>query len=241
MARRKASNAREKSSGTKSLLRLSDPFAERRHGPVASVSQYIWVVVMSLGGIGVGVGVYAVVLRDPSLPSVAWANYVLAAGVSMVIAYLLFGQAAAATLHVGDLGVGFEEGGKVTRTAWWQIQSVGLDAGALLLKRKGKTLTIPVKSNDAAARHILAEASRRIPTRIELEDAAIERIGKADPSAGEQIVAEAPHVTGMECANSSQALTFEKDVRLCGRCGVPYHKAGIPARCVECNRRLKKA
>ncbi len=208
------------------------------------MKDYVWVVVMSLGGIGVGIGVYAMTLRDASLPAAPWANYALAAGATLVAAYLFLGRSAQKPIRAGELGVGFEEPeGRVSRVAWWQIKSVDHDAGALLLKTKGKTYTLPIADNQPAVRRIVAEAVSRIPKRVALDESRVEALGAGDgvrSSEGEKMQVEPPQVTGMECRSSSQALTFEKDVRLCARCGVPYHKMGVPTRCEECGRRLKK-
>ena len=101
----------------------------------------------------------------------------------------------------------------------------------------------PIADNQPAVRRIVAEAVSRIPKRVALDESRVEALGAGDgvrSSEGEKMQVEPPQVTGMECRSSSQALTFEKDVRLCARCGVPYHKMGVPTRCEECGRRLKK-
>jgi len=242
--RKKASASATKRSSGRSLRRLSDTFEEWRFAPDAGTLDYLWVVIMSLGGIGVGIGVYALLFRDASLPPAPWTNYALAVGVTLVAGYLMFGRSAQKPLRVGELGVGFEEReGRVSRIAWWQIKSVDFDAGALRLKTKGKTYTIPVADNEQAVSRVVAEALTRIADRVELDEERIADLGAADgvvEGRGEKLNVEPPQVTGMECRSSSQPLTFEKDVRLCARCGVPYHKTGVPSRCVECGRRLKK-
>ena len=243
--RKKATGGATKRASSRSLRRLSDDFEEWRFAPATGTKDYLWVVLMSLGGIGVGIGFYAAMLRDPSLPPAPWTNYALAVGATLVVAYLFLGRSADKPLRVGELGVGFEEGeGRVSRVAWWQIESIDVDAGALQIKTKGKTHIVPIADNEPAARRIVAEALARIPKRVALDDRTIEDLGAADGvrnSEGEKLHVEPPQVTDMECRSSSQALTFEKDVRLCARCGVPYHKTGVPARCEECGRRLKKS
>lgn len=242
--RRKKASGAAKRSGGPALRRLSDDFEEQRFAPATGTKDYIWVVLMSLGGIGVGIGVYAMMLRDPSLPPAPWTNYALAAGATLLAAYLFLGRSAEKPLRVGELGVGFEEQeGRVSRIAWWQIKSLEVDAGALLLKTKGKTHTLLIADNEPAVRSIVSEAMSRIPKRVAIDERRIEELGAAAGAktpAGEKMHVEPPQVTGMECRSSSQALTFEKDVRLCARCGVPYHKMGVPTRCEECGRRLKK-
>jgi hypothetical protein len=40
--------------------------------------------------------------------------------------------------------------------------------------------------------------------------------------------------------STDEPLTFEKDVRMCDRCGAPYHKAGVPKRCAGCGAKLRR-
>ena len=168
--RRKKASGAAKRSGGPSLRRLSDSFEERRFAPAATTKDYVWVVVMSLGGIGVGIGVYAMMLRDASLPPAPWANYALAAGATLVAAYLFLGRSAQKPIRAGELGVGFEQqDGRVSRVAWWQVKSLEVDAGALLVKTKGKTYTLPVADNEAAVRRVVAEALSRIPKRVAID------------------------------------------------------------------------
>lgn len=238
--RKKAAERESARTTGRALRRLSDDFEDRRYAPVAGTKDYVWVVLMSVGGIATGIGIYAVMFRDENLPPAPWTNYVLAAGVTLVVAYLLLGRSAQRPVRVGELGIGFEEEGKVSRVAWWQIKSLEVDAGALLVKTKGKTHTLALSDDASAVVRIVEEARERIPDRVELDEDEIKRLPEgAEP--GERIAAEPPQIAGMECRSSSQALTFEKDVRLCGRCGVPYHKTGVPKRCAECGRRLKRS
>ena len=40
---------------------------------------------------------------------------------------------------------------------------------------------------------------------------------------------------------SYETLTFERDVRMCRRCGAIFHRAEVPRRCIECGKKLKRA
>ncbi|MEZ4444002.1 MAG: hypothetical protein R3B72_33320 [Polyangiaceae bacterium] len=228
--------------GPRALMRFSDAFEDRRFAPGVSTLDYVWVVVMSLGAIGLGIGMYASFFRDAGLPTLKWPNYAAAAGATLVLAYLLFGGRTARIVRVGSLGVATEEDdGKVSRLAWWQISSVTLESGGLRIKAAGKPLTLAVAGNEAAVRRIVSEAMKRIPDRVDIPDAEVGKLGKPSASEGQKVAAEPPQVTGMACRHSDQALTFEKDVRLCSRCAAPYHKLGVPSRCDECGRKLKRS
>ncbi len=89
-------------------------------------------------------------------------------------------------------------------------------------------------------RRIVAEANERITDRVELDDNDLSTIGRPSSSEGRKVPAEAPQVTSERCRASDQPLTFEEDVRLCGRCAVAYHKQHTPRSCQACGRKLKR-
>jgi hypothetical protein len=49
---------------------------------------------------------------------------------------------------------------------------------------------------------------------------------------------EPPQVAGLRCKATDRPITFERDARLCGRCGEVYHKDGAPKRCLTCEAQL---
>jgi hypothetical protein len=221
---------------SRALRRLDEEFVEWRYEPAASGGAYVGAVVMSLGGLALGAGVYAQFL----IAQGSWhdnARWLLAAGAALVLMYILLDGKKPGALRVGDLGVGFEEDGKTARTAWWEISRVLLRDRALRLEAKPRPIVVPLDLHGNAAARIAGEASARIPKRVELEDDDIAGLGK--PSGGEKVTAEPPQVTDGRCRASDEPLTFEKDVRMCGRCGVLYHRSGAPRRCVECGKKLK--
>lgn len=238
MARRtKKPKARDKAQPTRALRRLNETFKERRFEAGASQSAYLWVFIMSAGAIAMGCAVYALFIRDAELDPIPYMPYLLVAGAVLVLAYLLFGQQPTATLRVGELGVGDEHGDKVNRTSWWQIQSITFEGGLLSLKTHGKPIHIVLKDQRAAAARVLAEATKRIGDRVEVDDGDRATIGPAGRE-GEVLTVDPPQVAGQNCRATEQPLTFEKDVRMCNRCGVFYHRAGVPKRCAECDRLL---
>jgi len=216
------------------LRRLDEEFVEWRYEPKSSRRAAVGVVLLSLGGLAVGMGVYAMVLHDGE--PVTFAPYLLAFGVVLVVAYFLFGSELGRVVRVGELGVGFEDDGKVTRTRWYELEKVRLSDGVLRLVSAGKPLTFPVRAYTPAVQRIVAEAQKRIPKRVEIHD---EGVGRPDASVGERVAAEPPQVTQLRCRASDRPLTFEQDARLCGRCGALYHRAAVPRRCLECGKKLK--
>jgi len=214
------------------LRKLDDVQREWRFEPAAGGLQVAGVVIMSLGGLALGAGVYAGLILEDGAPSTRYAPYLLAGGIVLLTLYFFFGRSGGLPLRVGDLGVGTEEGEDVHRLAWYQIQSVSLIEGALKLKPVGRAIVVPLASHPAAARRIAAEAKARIPERCELEGASLGPPADDDP----QVEVEPPQVTNLRCAASDTAIAVEKDVRLCGACGVVYHRKHVPPVCVECGR-----
>ena len=239
MARRaKKPKARGGRKPTRTLRRFNEAFEERRFEPAATQSAYFWVIVMSVGSIAMGSAFYALFVRDAELEPIPYMPYLLVVGAALVLAYLVFSQQGAATLRVGELGVGNEKGDKITRTAWWQIQAVAFEHGVLTLKTTGAPIHIDLKEQRAAAALILAEAAKRIPDRVEVDESDAAKIGTAGKD-GERVTVDPPQVAGERCRTTEEPLTFEKDVRMCSRCSVLYHRNGVPKNCAECGRSLK--
>jgi hypothetical protein len=223
------------------LRRLDERFGDRRFEPTSSQQEYLGIVLMSLGGVAMGVGVYAMWLRDDTLEPITWAPYAIALGFALVAAYFLFGQAMSMILRVGELGLGPEKDGKVTRTFWYQLDEINMSGEALRIVSDGKSWTVPLKGHAAAARRVVAEALKRIPKRVELSDEELDLIGDPKASEGTKMNAEPPQVTQLKCAASDRELTFEADVRMCRRCAALYHHSEVPRRCTSCGKRLRAA
>lgn len=223
---------------SRALKRLGDDFAEWRYQSEAPSNAYLWITIMSLGGLALGAGVYAYWLTDSNI---AYAPYILAAGVVLIAAYLLLGSPDVSVLRVGELGVGLEADDKVERSYWHEVESVSLKDGVLIVKTAVKPIRVSLKEHAAAARRIVAEALARVPKRVELGDEEVSQLGLPRTGEGDKLDIEPPQVTNDRCAASDKPLTFEKDVRLCGRCAAFYHKSAIPSRCVECGKKLKSA
>ena len=84
----------------------------------------------------------------------------------------------------------------------------------------------------------MAEASPDPLT--ELRAAVVSAAAGLDGDAGEKLTLEPPQVAGQHCKQSDKLIAFEKDGRLCGRCGEVYHKDSVPQRCLTCDAALKR-
>lgn len=232
----RGTQAKRREPGEPALRRLTETFEEQRFEPKASHRELVGVLLLSFGALGLGAGLYAQFLWNaPEAPS--YAPFVLALGIVLTAAYALYQPAKYEALVVGELGVGFEHDGKVTRTAWYQLQRLTFAHDALRLETTGKPLLVEVSSHPSAAQRILAEARRRIPKRVDIDDARLPPAGSSADT-GEEQEADPPQVTEMTCRATERPLSVEKDVRMCSRCGVLYHKSGVPTRCAECGRKL---
>jgi hypothetical protein len=238
MARKTKKKTRATTPADKSraLKRLTEPFSEWRFEAEAASNAVAWIVIMSLGGLALGAGVYANWIANAPI---MYAPYILAGGVVLVAAYLMLGPNEGSALRVGELGVGVERDEKVDRTHWYDIESVSLHADTLSLATTGKTtISVSLKLHPAAARRIVAEALARFPKRVSLGDEEVAKIGQPKTGEGQKQDIDPPQVTGELCAASAKPLSIERDVRMCTRCGAMYHKSAVPARCVECSRKL---
>src|SRR5262249_44333532 len=123
--------------------------------------------------------------------------------------------------------------------AWCDVTNVVYAAGALTFQASGRSITIPVAGHPQAAARALAEAGERLPKRV--EDLEAKDLPLPDPEAGEVLRLEPPQVAGQRCKATDKLIAFERDARLCGRCGELYHKDGVPTRCLTCHAPLLAA
>jgi hypothetical protein len=225
---------------SRKVRRLDQPLQERRFAPKTSARPIATLIALGLGGLIMGAGVYGLWLRDEALGALPYAQYLLFAGALLVAVYIIFGMGAAKALRVGDLGVGREGSeDRPERAAWYEIIDVTLSGDVLTVATEGKPIEISLARDPQAASCIVAEARRRIPDRLSLEESDIERIGPPQDDAGTELKPEPPQVAGQQCRNTEKPLMVEKDVRMCARCGVLYHRSGVPNRCLECDAKLR--
>jgi hypothetical protein len=228
------------------FLRLrTDPREERRFEPKASAGAIGAILGMSIGAVLVGAGTYGQWFRDSfhtgePLGPHKYSAYLLAAGAVALLAVAIFGGRVTKPLRVGDAGIAIEkEGTEIERLPWFEVTSVLVDKNAVTVQGSGSRLTISTRFHGEAAARILAEARRRIPKRVEEHDRDI--LPRPAPNAGELLPLEAPQLAGTHCAHTDKLIAFERDARLCGRCGEVYHRDGVPPECVGCGAKLTKA
>ncbi len=225
------------------MLRLrTDPRKERRFEPRTSAAAYLSALGLALGSVILGAGVYGQWLRGTARPDLTephpFAPYLLLGGALLVLAVLLFGPRPPKPIRVGDAGLGLEkEPGDIERIEWRDVSRILLGGGVLTFQSSGNVLAIPLDNHPEAAARALAEARERIPTRLQDVDTAGIRKPAADE--GEVLPLEVPQLAGARCKASDELIAFEKDARLCGRCGEVYHKAHVPDRCLTCDAALK--
>jgi len=248
----KKAKAKPKADAPKgSALRLrTDPRKERRFEPTASATAWITVLGMSIGAVLLGAGVYGEWLRGPIRqalkgavdPEMAqphpYAAYLLVASALLLGVVGLLGPRTAKPIRVGDAGLGIEkDGDEIERLEWRDVSRILADNDALTFQGPGTVVSIPLKQHAQAAARALAEAKTRIPKKLEDVDTAA--VPKPEAGAGEVRPLEAAQLAGARCRASDELIAFEKDARLCGRCGEVYHKAHVPDACLTCEASFK--
>jgi hypothetical protein len=227
---------RDGASTDKTLRTLDETFEDRRFDPTARGTAYLGAVLLSFGGLLLGAGTYAYGWVEAG----QWhenAHLFVVAGLVFELGFLFMNGEPPAPIRVGSLGLGFDEDGKLRRVAWCDIDQVNLSTSELSLSTADGELTVRLDAHRAAAAAILAEARTRIPKRVAADEAKSAELGPTD--GGVRELAEAPQVAGETCRASRKALTFEKDVRMCARCGALYHREGVPSACLACDAKLK--
>ncbi len=242
MAGEKTTKRKQKTTGGgeggSALRSTSDPRKERRYEPKASTTAVISVVALSVGAVLLGAGTYGQWMRAEALGPHPYSPWLLLGGALLLIAIAVFGPRSATPLRVGDAGVGKEsDGSELERLEWRDITSVHAGGGALVLESAGRTLTVPLKLHPQAAARILAEARARIPGKIGDVDEG--GFASLDDGEGEVLPLEAPQIAGSRCKATDKVIAFEKDARLCGKCGEVYHKEAVPPKCLTCEAKLK--
>jgi hypothetical protein len=220
------------------LKQRSEARSERRFEPRSSPTAVLSVLLLSVAAVLVGAGTYGQFLRDETLGPHKSAPWLLAGGAALLLGVALFGQRLAQPVRVGDAGVGVEKGpNELERIGWYEIKRILLSDRAVTVQGNATSITLPLPAHRDAAARLLAEARSRIPAKVEGTPSA--DLEKIDERAGEVVALEPPQVAGLKCASSGKLIAFEKDARLCGRCGEVYHKDSVPKRCQTCDARLR--
>lgn len=233
--KRRVGGAAKPAAAEARVRQLTDPRFERRYEPATSAFAMGTVLVFSLGAVALGAGVYAQWVRDGGAHP--WSLYFLIAGAVLLAAVALFGQTGARPVRVGDGGVAIErDETTVERVAWCDVDRVLVTGPAVTVQGGGITISVPRGVHALAAARVVREARERIPAKAKDLASVEPPAGSAEP-AREPL--DAPQIAGRACKATGKVVSFEKDARLCGRCGELYHKAGVPSVCLTCEADLK--
>ena len=221
------------------LLRLDDTLRERRFEPSESPRAIVAIVGMSLGGVALGAGVYGQWIRAEAWRPAPW---LMAAGLVLFAVYWLCGLDPDRPLRVGDLGVAIERDSRaVERVRWHQMAALVVRAGRGLELRSadGRTIVVSLARHRKAVARLLTEATERIADKVRVPESVRDALGEPSDGDGVFVSADLPQIAGQTCLASGNALTIEKDVRLCARCASAYHRSEVPKRCLACDARLR--
>jgi hypothetical protein len=211
---------------------------ERLFYPSAGSASKLALGVGMLGCAAAGAGVYGAWLA-PQAVGAAWplliGGLVLAAGASFV------GAKEPSPVRVGELGVILGDPAEARRLHWYEVDAVRISGEELRLESKVQGVVLPLAAHGAAAARIVAEASQRIPAKVDISPKAHERLPRLAAAEGEEVPAARLQLAGQRCAASGIGITFESDARLCPNCAALYHVSHVPAACLRCERPLAQA
>ncbi len=204
---------------------------ERRFVPEATHTSRFAGGLGMLGSLALGAGVYG---QWVSETPVSYASALVTVGAIGLGAGLWLGGASAFPVRAGDAGVAIERGSEVTRILWCDMEEIQLAGGDLVVKSPGLTIGIPVGAHPRATAFIIAEAERRLPKIVKVDEAGKRGIPLATQPGGEEVPVTGDQVAGRRCAATNKIISFERDARLCLNCAQVYHKDNVPKTCATC-------
>jgi hypothetical protein len=204
---------------------------ERRFVPEATHTSRMAAGLGMLGSLVLGAGVCGQWLKDPP---VSWASALVTLGAVGLGSGLWLGSASTFPVRVGDAGVGIERGSEMNRILWCDMTEIRLDKGDLVVKSEAVSLAIPVGAHPRAVAYIIAEAERRLPKVVKVDEAGKRSIPLATQPGGEEVPVSGDQVAGRRCAATDKIISFERDARLCGNCAQVYYKDNVPKQCLTC-------
>jgi predicted RNA-binding Zn-ribbon protein involved in translation (DUF1610 family) len=209
---------------------------ERRFIPIATHTSRLAAGLGMVGSLALGAGVYGQWVKEAP---VAFAPVLVTVGAVGLGAGLWLGSSSVFPVRVGDAGVAIERGPEITRILWCDIEEIRVQAGNLVVKSASTSLEIPLGAHPRANAFIVAEAERRLPKIVKLDEAgrrAVPLSTQTPPQIGGEVVpVTGDQVAGRRCAASQKIISFERDARLCPNCGQVYFKDNVPQQCVTCN------
>ncbi len=213
---------------------------EKRFLPRSTTSPTLVYGLGGLGALGLGGGFwgqFGSYLHKAPEDFEAWqyAPWLLAAGAIITGVAIWIGTSGAASVRVGSGGVA-EERGQGRRIAWWAIESITLQNGALVVKGTGETgddetITLSLAALPEAAALTLKEASTRVGDKITLSAEERETVPASSKSEGESITPAPLQLVGKRCSKSDKVIAYEPDARVCPRCERVYRKESVPKTC----------
>jgi hypothetical protein len=208
---------------------------ERRFLPAPS-SGAKWALGLGLlGSALLGAAVYGLWLApEPVSGSTALALVALAA----IAGASWMRRTAPPPLRVGELGVTWGEPAEAPRVAWCEIKKLSVVGAHLRLDTEQGLIDVPLVAHARGVARILAEASVRIGSRVDVSPRAHERLPPLLDTDGEIVPAAGLQIAGRKCTASGKSITFESDARLCESCAALYHQSHVPAQCSRCERPL---
>jgi hypothetical protein len=189
------------------------------------------------GCAALGAGVYGAFLA-PHTPVAAWP--LLLGGMVVAATARLIGPKPPPSVRVGELGIIVGDPSEARRLHWYELEALGIVGDALAIESGHGPIRLPLPAHAGAAARIVAEASQRIPTRVDISPKAHARLPRLEDAQGEIVPAARLQLAGLKCAASGVTITFETDARLCENCAALYHKAHVPAACSRCERALSE-
>ena len=188
-----------------------------------------------LGCAALGAGVYGAFLA-PHAVGVAWP--LLIGGIVVAATAALIGPRQPPSVRVGELGIIVGDPAEARRLHGYELEAIGIAHDALAIESSQGPIRLPLAAHAQAAARIIAEASQRLPGRVDISPKAHERLPRLEDAAGETVPAVRLQLAGQKCAASGVTITFETDARLCENCAALYHKSHLPAACSRCERAL---
>ncbi len=213
---------------------------ERRFIAQASTSRMLVMGLGALGALLLGAGLYAYAYGKSFEGDEKWKavpSYLIAAGAVIMGVTIWLGTSSESPIRVGDPGIAVEKG-ETRRMPWWAVKQISFEGGSLALVISGKdeagsdwTFKVPLKSHPEAIGWIVTEAEARIPKKLDIEDAMLEKLPTAAQHAGQLLDLEPLQVVGKRCAVTGKTIAYEPDARVCTRCERVYLKKSVPKKC----------
>jgi hypothetical protein len=191
-----------------------------------------------LGCAALGAGVYGAWLAPERVGA---ASALLIGGVVALAIARLLAPVEPLPVRVGELGVIVGDPAETQRLHWHEVSAVRIAGEELRLESGQNSVALPLAAHARAAARIVAEASQRVPARVDISPKAHERLPRLVDAEGDIVPAARLQLAGQKCTASGVSITFESDARLCVNCAALYHAQHVPAACLRCERPLQRA